>query len=66
MKGVLIIKVEKGLLVEVCGLKKGDLIIGINCYCVENVSELCKVLSEKLLVVYLNIVCDGVNFFLMV
>ena len=66
VKGVSITKVEKGSLAEARGLKKGDLIIGVNRHRVENVSELRKVLSEKPSVVYLNIVRDGANFFLMV
>ena len=65
-KGVSITKVEKGSLAEARGLKKGDLIIGVNRHRIENVSELRKVLSEKPSVVYLNIVRDGANFFLMV
>ena len=66
VKGVSITKVEKGSLAEARGLKKGDLIIGVNRHRVENVSELRKVLGEKPSVVYLNIVRDGANFFLIV
>lgn len=66
VKGVSITKVEKGSLAEAHGLKKGDLIIGVNRHRVENVSELRKVLGEKPSVVYLNIVRDGANFFLIV
>lgn len=66
VKGVAITKVEKGSLAETRGLKKGDLIVGVNRHRVENMSELRKVLGEKPSVVYLNIVRDGANFFLMV
>ena len=66
LKGVAITKVEKGSLAETRGLKKGDLIVGVNRHRVENMSELRKVLGEKPSVVYLNIVRDGANFFLMV
>ena len=61
-----ITKVEKGSLAEARGLKKGDLIVGVNRHRIENVSDLRKVLGEKPSVVYLNIVRDGANFFLMV
>lgn len=66
VKGVAITKVEKGSLAEARGLKKGDLIVGVNRHRIENVSDLRKVLGEKPSVVYLNIVRDGANFFLMV
>nr|WP_314741790.1 DegQ family serine endoprotease [uncultured Haemophilus sp.] len=66
VKGVAITKVEKGSQAEARGLKKGDLIVGVNRHRIENVSDLRKVLGEKPSVVYLNIVRDGANFFLMI
>lgn len=66
VKGVAITNVEKGSAAEAKGLKKGDLIVGVNRHRIETTSDLRKVLGEKPSVVYLNIVRDGANFFLLV
>lgn len=66
VKGVEITKVEKGSIAEKLGVKKGDLIIGINRHSVENIKELRQALDTKPSVIYLNIIRDGENFFLLV
>lgn len=65
-KGVEITKVEKGSQAEMRGLKKGDVIVGINRHSIENMSDLRKVLEAKPSVIALNIFRDGSNFFLLI
>lgn len=63
MKGVEISNVEKGSITEMRGLRKGDVIIGVNRHSVDNIADLRKILEAKPSVVALNIVRDGANFF---
>lgn len=65
-KGIEITKVEKGSQAEMRGLKKGDVIVGINRHSIENMSDLRKVLEAKPSVIALNIFRDGSNFFLLI
>nr|WP_245797035.1 DegQ family serine endoprotease [Haemophilus paracuniculus] len=66
IKGVEISKVEKGSLAEMRGIKKGDLIVGVNRVEVTNIGELRKVLDSKPSAVALNIVRDNSNFYVII
>lgn len=63
VKGVEISKVEKNSLAERYGMKKGDVIVGVNRRAVENMDVLRDVLNTKPSVVALNILRDGTNFY---
>lgn len=63
IQGVEIVKVEKGSLAEMRGIKKGDVIVGVNRRLISNINDLRKVMDEKLSVVALNILRDGSNFY---
>lgn len=63
IQGVEITKVEKGSLAEMRGIRKGDIIIGVNRRSVNNIGDLRKVMEEKLSVIALNILRDGSNFY---
>lgn len=66
LKGVEISKVEKGSPAELRGLKKGDVIIGINRTQTETISDLRRALDAKPSVIALNIVRDGANFYVVI
>ncbi len=66
VKGVEIVKVEKGSMAESRGFKKGDVIVGVNRQAVENLGELRKILDSKPSAVALNILRDGSNFYVII
>ncbi|QIW15632.1 serine peptidase [Pasteurellaceae bacterium RH1A] len=63
VKGVEISEIERASQAEMRGLRKGDVIIGVNRTKVDNISQLRKALEQKPSVVALNIVRDGSNMF---
>lgn len=65
VKGVVISHIDKNTTSTRLGLKEGDVIIGVNRYKVENLSELRKILESKPSAIALNILRDGNNFFLL-
>ena len=66
VKGVEIVKVEKGSMAESRGFRKGDVIVGVNRQVVENLGELRKILDSKPSAVALNILRDGSNFYVII
>ncbi|MDY0469204.1 Do family serine endopeptidase [Pasteurella multocida] len=66
VKGVLITTVTPKSLAEQRGLKKGDLIIGVNRQKVENLGQLRKILDAKPSAIALNIVRGNTNFYLLI
>lgn len=65
-QGVVVNNVKMGILVVQIGLKKGDVIIGVNQQVVKNIVELCKVFDSKLFVLVFNIQCgDSIIYLLM-
>ncbi len=66
VKGVEIVKVEKGSMAESRGFRKGDVIVGVNRQVIENLGELRKILDSKPSAVALNILRDGSNFYVII
>lgn len=66
VKGVVIAKIEKGSPAEARGLRKGDIIVGVNRLAVENIGQLRKIMESKPSAVALNIFRDGSNFYVIV
>lgn len=66
VKGVLITSVTPKSLAEQRGLKKGDVIIGVNRQKVENLGQLRKILDAKPSAIALNIVRGNTNFYLLI
>lgn len=66
VKGVEIVKVEKGSMAESRGFKKGDIIVGVNRQTVENIGELRKILDSNPSAIALNILRDGSNFYVII
>lgn len=66
VKGVEITAVEKGSLAESRGIKKGDLILGINRHNVESINDLRKIIDSKPSAIALNIQRDGTNFYVLI
>lgn len=66
IKGVLIAKVATNSQADIRGLKKGDIIVGVNRRQVENIGQLRKILDTKPSAVALNIIRDDSNFFMII
>lgn len=66
IKGVLIAKVATNSQADMRGLKKGDIIVGVNRREVENIGQLRKILDSKPSAVALNIIRDDSNFFMII
>ncbi|MGC7589303.1 Do family serine endopeptidase [Bisgaard Taxon 46] len=66
LKGVVITKVAPKSIAEQRGLKKDDIIIGVNRKQVENLGQLRKILDNKPSAIALNIVRGDSNFYLLI
>ena len=66
LKGVVIADVKQNSKAEQLGLKKGDIIIGINRHKISNLGELRKILDSKPSAIALNIIRDNNNFYLFI
>ncbi|MFC0309974.1 DegQ family serine endoprotease [Gallibacterium trehalosifermentans] len=66
LKGVVIADVKQNSKAEQLGLKKGDVIIGINRHKISNLGELRKILDGKPSAVALNIIRGKNNFYLFI
>ncbi|MFC0322890.1 DegQ family serine endoprotease [Gallibacterium melopsittaci] len=66
LKGVVIAEVKQNSKAEQLGLKKGDVIVGINRHKINNLGELRKILDSKPSAVALNIIRGNNNFYLFI
>ncbi|AKO30388.1 serine peptidase [[Haemophilus] ducreyi] len=66
VKGVEIVKIQKGSMAEYRGLAEGDVIVGVNRVLIENIKQLREVLDKKPAVIALNIMRGGSNFYLII
>lgn len=66
VKGVEVSDIKKGSTAEMRGLKKGDVIVGVNRHAVESVGDLRKVLDSKPSVVALNVIRGGNNLYVII
>lgn len=66
LKGVVISEVKQNSKAEQLGLKKGDVIVGINRHKINNLGELRKILDSKPSAVALNIIRGNNNFYLFI
>lgn len=65
-KGVVIAEVKPNSKADQLGLKKGDIIIGINRHQINNIGELRKILDGKPAAIALNIIRGNNNFYLFI
>lgn len=66
LKGVVVEKLAKGSQAEIRGLKKGDVIVGVNRQLIDNIEQLRQALEAKPSIVALNIVRGDSNFFMII